>query len=128
MKGQSNLLLDTHIFIWWADESDKLAPFLRRAIQGADRAYVSMVSAWEIAIKVARGKLAIRADVEQAIRASGFDVLGLTFAHTRRLAELPRGHGDPFDRMLIAQALAEDLILVSAEGRIGDYDVRLLRP
>jgi len=109
-----NLLLDTHVLIWW-DEGRRLAPAARRAIGGADAVYVSAASAWEIAIKIALGRLRPTRTVEQAATESGFLELPVTFRHAELVAVLPAHHRDPFDRLLIAQAEAERLTLVTRD-------------
>jgi len=109
-----NLLLDTHVLIWW-DEGRRLAAGARRAIGEADAVYVSAASAWEIAIKVALGRLRPTRTVEQAATESGFLELPVTFRHAELVAALPGHHRDPFDRLLIAQAEAERLTLVTRD-------------
>jgi PIN domain nuclease of toxin-antitoxin system len=93
--------------------------------------FVSTVTAWEIAIKVSRGKLNVPPDLEQwlpaQIRASSLSVLPVGLAHALAVAALPRYHGDPFDRLLIAQAQIENMALVTADAWFTQYDVRLLR-
>lgn len=109
-----NLLLDTHVLIWW-DEGRRLAAGARRAIGEADAVYVSAASAWEIAIKVGLGRLHPTRTVEQAATESGFLELPVTFRHAELVAALPAHHRDPFDRLLIAQAEAENLTLVTRD-------------
>ncbi len=109
-----NLLLDTHVLIWW-DEGRRLAAGARRAIGEADAVYVSAASAWEIAIKVGLGRLHPTRTVEQAATESGFLELPVTFRHAELVAALPKHHRDPFDRLLIAQAEAENLTLVTRD-------------
>lgn len=99
---------------------------VRQSIAGADLVFVSAASAWEVAIKVALGKLSVPSSVEQAVEDSRFSKLPVTFAHAAAVAELPLHHGDPFDRMLIAQALTEGLTLVSADRHLEAYSVPVL--
>jgi PIN domain nuclease of toxin-antitoxin system len=122
-----NLLLDTHVFLWWRLEDARLTRDVRAAIGTADRVHVSVASAWEAAIKESLGRIKVTTDFEPGIAASGFLALSVTFAHARIAANLPHLHGDPFDRMLIAQALGENLTLVSADWKIWRYAVPLLR-
>jgi len=117
-----NLLLDTHVLIWW-DEGRKLAAAARRAIEDADTVYVSAASAWEVAIKVGLGRLRPLRTVEEAVEESGFVELPITFRHAERVAGLPAHHRDPFDRLLIAQAELEGLTLVSRDPVFGRYVV-----
>ena len=99
----------------------------RRALATAEIVYVSAVSAWEVAIKVALGKLAFTGRFADALAASGCEPLVLNFAHTEALRDLPRHHTDPFDRMLVAQAQAESLTLVTHDRAIEAYAVPVLR-
>ncbi|MGH9159560.1 MAG: type II toxin-antitoxin system VapC family toxin, partial [Vicinamibacteraceae bacterium] len=103
------LLLDTHAFLWWVDDDNRLSRRARAAI--ADRendCFLSLTSCWELAIKVSLGKLSLEANVEQFVSVqaatNGFTFLPVQFSHTARVARLPFHHRDPFDRMLAAQA------------------------
>ncbi|MEX2528613.1 MAG: type II toxin-antitoxin system VapC family toxin [Gemmatimonadota bacterium] len=95
-------------------------------IRSADQVYVSSVTGWEIAIKASLGRLHTTRRVEDAVADSGFEELPVRLRHARRVKELPWHHRDPFDRMLVAQALDEGLILVSQDEALRAYDVRLL--
>lgn len=117
------LLLDTHTFIWWREDSRRLGDAARQAIVQADQVYVSAASAWEVAIKVALGKLRIPSPFEPAVEESRFTQLPVTFRHAAAVQELPLHHGDPFDRMLIAQAMVEGLTLVTHDRRFERYGV-----
>lgn len=121
-----NLLLDTHVFIWW-DEGARLSPRARGAIQEAGEVFVSAASAWEIAIKASLGRVRTTRKVAAAVAESGFGELPVLFSHAERLTALPRHHGDPFDRLLIAQALEEDLVIVTRDGMFARYGVRTIR-
>jgi PIN domain nuclease of toxin-antitoxin system len=120
------LLLDTHALLWWlADEG--LATQARDAIADpATVVMVSAVSAWEISIKKALGKLAAPDDLEYQLQVGGFIPLPISIAHGVAAGQLVRHHEDPFDRMLIAQARAEGLTIVTRDKRFTDYDVALL--
>jgi PIN domain nuclease of toxin-antitoxin system len=120
-----NLLLDTHVLIWW-DEGRKLAVDARRAIAEAEAVYVSAASAWEVAIKIGLGRLRPTRTVEQAAQESGFLELPVTFRHAERMAFLPAHHRDPFDRLLIAQADLEELTLVTRDPVFGRYRVKTI--
>ena len=121
-----NLLLDTHVLIWW-DEGRRLAAAARRAIEEADTVYVSAATAWEVSIKMGLGRLRPSRTVQQAAEESGFLELPVTFGHAERVAALPGHHRDPFDRMLIAQAQVERLILVSRDEVFSRYEVEMIR-
>ncbi len=120
------LLLDTNALLWWlADES--LSAQARDAVADpANLVVVSAASAWEISVKKALGKLAAPDDLEQQVAAGGFSPLPISIAHTIAAGQLPRHHEDPFDRMLIAQASAEGLTIVTRDKRFEDYGAALL--
>jgi PIN domain nuclease of toxin-antitoxin system len=120
-----NLLLDTHVLIWW-DEGRRLAAEARRAIGAADMVFVSAATAWEIAIKIGLGRLRPKRTVEQATAESGFQELPVTFRHAELVANLPAYHSDPFDRLLVAQAQAERLILVTRDPVFQDYGLSVI--
>lgn len=121
------LLLDTHALIWALGDPAKLSPKSRSAIEDpANEIFVSAASLWEIAIKAGDGKLQVPDDLERAIFAVGFQPLEIRFPHVRRLRSLPLHHRDPFDRILVAQAQHEDLAVVTRDGRIPTYGVRVL--
>ena len=120
------LLLDTHAFLWWRANDRRLGRHARAAIGQADVVFVSAASAWEAAIKLALGRLAYPDSIEAGVEASGFTKLPITLAHAERAGRLPPHHADPFDRMLIAQAQAEELTLVTGDPKIRLYEVDLL--
>lgn len=116
------LLLDTHIFLWAVSGSPSLKPPVRRVIEGADAVYVSAASIWEVAIKARLGKLqADPVELAAAIDASGFVELPVRATHAAAVAQLALHHNDPFDRLLIAQALAEPLRLVTVDAALAQY-------
>lgn len=120
-----NLLLDTHVFLWWLADDRRLTASARAAIERDDASvYVSAASAWEISIKAALGKLKPRdLDVPAEIEAGGFLELPIRSRHAQEAGRLPRHHADPFDRMLVAQARVEGLTLVTYDPAIDAYDV-----
>ncbi len=125
------LLLDTHAFFWWLSGSSRLSLTARQAIADNDNeAMVSAASAWEIATKHRLGKLpdaeALALDITGAISGQNFEELPITVEHAVRAGSLPGPHRDPFDRMLIAQALSDNLVLVSIEPLFDSYGVRRL--
>lgn len=115
------LLLDTQIFIWAMDNDRRLTKKSRAMIDNAERRFVSLASAWEVAIKVGLGKMAVAEPFEPAITANGFEPLLITFSHVAAVQHLPNHHRDPFDRLLIAQAVSEGLTLISADRSLAKY-------
>lgn len=121
------LLLDTHILIWWLGDSPRLGDRARSAIaDGANQAFVSAVSACEMSLKAAKGKLRAPTDLERQIADNAFEELPFTVRHGTAVRDLPTQHGDPFDRMLVAQALSEGLTLVTADRQMSEYEVPIL--
>ena len=121
------LLLDTQIYLWYLADSRKLSTKARAAVTSADEVFVSAASAWEIAIKARIGKLdwpAEAGSVNDYVIGQGFRALPISLEHAERAGRLAIQHRDPFDRMLIAQALAEDLLLVSNETLFDSAGVR----
>jgi PIN domain nuclease of toxin-antitoxin system len=122
------LLLDTHALVWWLTDSPQLSTVVRQLIADPDNAVLSSAaSAWEIATKFRLGKLPsmapVVADIEAHVRAEGFQPLAVTMRHAQRAGSLPGPHKDPFDRMLIAQALEEACTLLSNELVFDQYAV-----
>ncbi len=116
------LLLDTHIYLWAVTGSPRLKARARKLIESAEEAYVSAASIWEIAIKARLGK--ISADPEElaaAIEPSGFIELPVRASHAAGIGALAHHHNDPFDRLLLAQALQEPLRLVTADALMAQY-------
>jgi PIN domain nuclease of toxin-antitoxin system len=121
------VMLDTHALIWALADSPRLSKTARRIIVNANNeVLVSAVSAWEIAIKKALGRLKIPDDLIEAVDDAGFVRRPLGFAEARRLQALPQLHADPFDRMLIAHALEEDVPLVTSDESIAKYPVAVI--
>lgn len=116
------LLLDTHILLWWLSGDRRLPRAASSWIAGADNTvFVSSVTMWEIRLKVSLGTLQVPDELEATIEASGFESLPLLDHHCRGLARLPWRHRDPFDRMLLAQAQAAGLRLLTADAALGAY-------
>ena len=108
------LLLDTHVGLWWLQGSDRLKDSVVVLLKDAtNEVFVSAASVWEIAIKQGLGKLEAPDDLLDLIEQSGFEALSISSFHAEQAGRLPLAHKDPFDRMLIAQAQAEALILVT---------------
>ena len=125
------VLLDTHAFLWWSEDSPRLPLPARQAIRDENNdVLISAATAWEITTKHRLGKLPsadpIASDIPGAIAAQGFQELPITVAEAARAGALPGPHRDPFDRMLIAQALSRDLLLISTDAAFDQYHVRRL--
>lgn len=117
------LLVDSHVALWWLESNDKLGPESRRLLESADEVFFSAVTPWELGIKRALGKLDFPTGLVEELVAGGFAELAICAAHGELAANLPPHHHDPFDRMLIAQARVEALVLVTADRAIDPYDV-----
>jgi len=123
------VLVDTHVFLWWV-EGDRALPAKARAALAnqENECLISLVSAWELAIKAGLGKLKLALPVEryvvEHIAANGFRMLDIQMAHVGRVETLDPHHGDPFDRLLISQALEEKLPVVTADPVFRKYGVK----
>ena len=116
------LLLDTHVLLWWLNDSAELSDRLKSLIADPENlVYVSAVSLWEIVIKESLGKLKMPKKWELAVQDKSFRRLTVTWEHALKVAELPEIHRDPFDRLLVAQALVEGLTLITNDDRICRY-------
>lgn len=123
-----NLLLDTHVLIWWLADPSRLSLRAQEAIgDGGNIVFVSAVSVWEMAIKAALGKLRRPDDLDAQMKRERFQELPLRHAHAHAVAQLRMLHRDPFDRMLIAQARAESLTLVTDDATVLGYGGQMLR-
>jgi PIN domain nuclease of toxin-antitoxin system len=120
-----SLLLDTHIVLWWLSDDPTLAAEIKNRLDHEPDVYVSAATIWEVAIKQSMGKLKPD-DLPERVRDSGFRRLDITAEHGIAAARLPPLHRDPFDRMLIAQAKAEQLTLVTRDPEIAKYDLEIL--
>jgi PIN domain nuclease of toxin-antitoxin system len=121
------LLLDTHTFLWWIQDSPRLPKRFRSAIaERTNDVFVSAVSVWEIAIKRRTGKIALSGEIVEEIRSHGFQPLPIGIEHAEAVEHLPIFHRDPFDRMLIVQAMAEGMILLSVDAQVVKYAPKLL--
>jgi PIN domain nuclease of toxin-antitoxin system len=119
------LLLDTHTLIWAAKE--ELRDDAHKVIEEvADSVFVSAATIWEIEIKRSLGRLQAPGDMIERIDECGYERLPITFEHAREAGRLPLLHGDPFDRILVAQARAEGMTLASADAMLQRYDVAVL--
>ena len=121
------ILIDSHIFLWWDQQLRRLFHPLRAAI--ADKAndiFVSAASIWELAIKRALGKLSFSRSIVDAVSRLGFDILPVSGIHAEHAGGLPRHHNDPFDRLIIAQAQLERMLLGTQDRLMRPYGVATL--
>jgi PIN domain nuclease of toxin-antitoxin system len=122
------LLLDTHAFLWWVTDDDRMSERGGALIaDGANDVYFSTASAWEIVIKAGLGRIDLSGDAwsltPEHLERNAFQVLPIHVSHAVAVIALPDVHRDPFDRMLVAQALTENLTIVSADQGLARYDV-----
>ena len=123
------VLLDTHVFLWWVEGDRALSAKARNALADAgNECLLSLASAWELAIKISLGKLRlmlpVRRYITEHVAANGFRLLDIGLAHLGRVETLAMHHRDPFDRLLIAQALEEKLPVVTADPIFRKYGVK----
>jgi PIN domain nuclease of toxin-antitoxin system len=120
-------LLDTHVILWWFDDPEKLSREAREVISLGDRdVYVSSVSVWEIVIKRSLGKLHVPEKIFDLIEEKFYE-LPVTSKHARSLDKIPHSHSDPFDRLLIAQAISENFMLITRDKNLNKYDIPIIR-
>ena len=125
-------LLDTHTALWWADDNSKLGANARRALENpSSEIYLSAVSVWEVSIKCGQGKLSLPHKPLEFFNAlvnnNNFKVLPISISHSAEVFDLPKLHNDPFDRLLVAQAKIERLILLSNDKQLAGYkSIKLL--
>ena len=127
----SRLLLDTHVFLWWVADDPNLTTVARRAIADVNNeCFLSLASCWEMAIKSSLGKLRLAKPVgrfvTEQLAANSFTLLNIELRHAAKVEKLPFHHRDPFDRLLVAQAVTEKLIIVTADSGFSNYGVRIL--
>ncbi|MDB9495110.1 type II toxin-antitoxin system VapC family toxin [Spirulina major CS-329] len=123
----SQFLLDTHTFIWLTEDSPHLSSELKEMINAADLVYVSIASFWEISIKLKLGKLSLNQSYEsigKTVANSDISLLSISFADTVQLLNLPLYHNDPFDRILIAQAINHSLEMISTDKKFDAYPIQ----
>lgn len=123
------LLFDTHALIWFAEDRPELSEAVRAALaDSSDDVFCSVASIWEMAIKLSLGKLkmAVRLEgpFERLLERHGFRLIAVEYLHAARVAALPWHHRDPFDRLLVAQALVEGMALLSHDGQLDAYGIK----
>ncbi len=122
-----NLLLDTHVFLWWLSDHKRLSKEAYAAIHHSNNViFVSAATAWEIAIKKSIGKLEFSNEIEEILILNNFQALPISIAHASHAGTLPPHHSDPFDRLLIAQAQIEEFTLVTHDQKQKLYDVSVI--
>ncbi|MBF2057873.1 MAG: type II toxin-antitoxin system VapC family toxin [Cyanobacterium sp. T60_A2020_053] len=120
-------LLDTHILLWWLGDEAKLSPQIRAVIcHPENMIFVSAATVWEMSIKKSLGKLFVPNNLLEKLKDNYFRVLDITAEHGLKVTDLPLHHKDPFDRMLIAQAMIEDLTIITLDTKFPLYDITLL--
>lgn len=126
------LLFDTHVALWVMQEESRIGRKARSAIRDAEEIHLSVVVPWELGIKAALGKIDMARPVAHLVRGLeeefGAQVLAVKLDHVLTAVALPPHHGDPFDRLLIAQALVEDLAIVTRDATFARYGVRIVAP
>ena len=120
------ILLDSHVALWWLEDSSSLGVRCRDVIESADEAFFSAVTPRELGIKRALGKLTMPDGLADALESGGFTPLDISVQHAERAPRLPMHHRDSFDRMLIAQAQLEAPALVSADSSFDPYEVEVV--
>ena len=121
-------LLDTHVLIWWLEGSEKLSSECHEIIRSGENAiYFSAGAIWEMVIKRGLGRLDMPDNLDEVLKGDNIEVLPITAGHALGVGSLPQHHHDPFDRIQIAQARHENLVLVSRDEEIAKYSVKLLR-
>ena len=120
------LLLDTHVALWWQSDDRRLGREARRAIATADIVWVSAGAVWEAAIKAAKGRLRLREPLGVTVMADNFTELPVTLKHAEEFGRVPRHHGDPFDRLLIAQARVEGATIVTHDRALEPYGIPVI--
>jgi len=122
-----NLLLDTHVLLWWLDDPLEMDGRARKSIaDGNNVVFISAAVIWEIRIKQALGKLIIPPDFQKVLEQEPFDTMPITIEHAHKVGDLPAYHRDPFDRMLVAQATVEKLTLVTHDHYLKKYGIQIL--
>ena len=127
MSNSQGYLLDTHIFLWSLDEIKRLTKEVTKILKDPqNRIFVSVATAWEISIKHKKDKLLLKTTLEECFRKSNFEILEIKLPYILQLENLPHHHKDPFDRMLVAQAIVEKLMIITEDEKIKKYDVRIM--
>lgn len=117
-------LLDTHIFVWWMLESKKLDKSINNILKDSrNEVFLSIVSVWEVVIKKQKGRLKVPKDWKETLLESNFSILPVNLRHTYAIEKLPQYHKDPFDRILVAQAITEKCTLITDDEKVKKYKI-----
>lgn len=117
-------LIDTHIFLWWLKGDKQLKASIRKLIENPkNRIFVSVAVAWEMSIKHKAGKLPLKTSIKRSFSVAGFELLDINLEHVLQLAGLPSLHKDPFDRIMLAQSIKENLSFVTSDKKIAKYKI-----
>ncbi len=123
------LLLDTHILLWWLSDDENLGEQAKKMIADTrNEVFISAATTWEIAIKKAKGLLEAPNDMDRIVEDEGFSKLPVSLFHGEKAGDLPEIYRDPFDRMLVAQAQAEGLEIMTVDPEIPKYGIKLIDP
>lgn len=120
-------LLDTHALLWFANDDPKLPTNVKELLESKQVFYISICSFWEMAIKNSNGKLRLPASISQMMKdfqEQGFTILPIKATHLERLKDLPKHHGDPFDRLIVCQAMEERFTIITTDENIPKYKVK----
>lgn len=124
----NNFLIDTQIFIWWMEENKKLPAGIKSILDDPlNNIFISVAAPWEIVIKIKSGKLRVPKNFAEFVMNEVFKVLPIQVNHVLHLRKLPLHHKDPFDRILISQAIVESLTLITADQKIWKYKLKLIK-
>lgn len=121
-----NYLMDTHVLLWWLTDDPRLGIRVRELLS-TKPIWCSVVTPWEIAVKETLGKIELPPEFDEALGSAGFIRLDVSFDHIKELRTLPLLHKDPFDRLLIAQSISEELILITDDHQIHRYNLPAIR-
>lgn len=123
----NKILLDTHILLWWLSNPTKIKKTARNLISDANSdIFLSSASIWELSIKASRGKFSMPGNLLEQLISERIEVLPINGTHALRSGTLPMVHYDPFDRIMISQAICEDMFFVSRDRAINGYDIKLI--
>ena len=121
---KANYLLDTHVLLWLNSDIGRISQPVIDALDLADQVYYSAASVWELSIKQSIGKIQLAGPISSFVKQSRFLELPVTTEYAEEAAKLPLHHRDPFDRMLVVQAMIENLTLITADRRLSNYDIK----